>query len=190
MTKFTVSVLAIFLLGITAHSQIVVTQPAGFSNSIGGAFSLSSTSPSSFAADAGTNVYRDASGAIAGFYRYVFRQNSKWKIGAYYASTPAQSILAETVGSSTEINPPCSALWIDKVNGSIHQVLISGTTCTDELTPTSYFEGTPQYIQLPTLVTTQINQILTPKNGMMVYDLTTQAVKVFSNGSWRNLSFQ
>ena len=190
MAKFTVFFLAIFLSGVIAHGQIIVTQPAGFSNSIGGNYSLSSTSPSSFVADAGTNVYRDASGTIAGFYRYVFRQNNKWKIGAYYASTPAQSILAETEGVSTKVNPPCNAYWKDMVNGAVFQVLISGNSCTDELTPGSYFEALPQYVQLPTAVTTVINQLLAPKNGMMVYDLTAHCVKVYSNGQWKCLSFQ
>jgi hypothetical protein len=178
-------------LPISAPS-IIISQPQGFSNTIAETYErVTNSTPYGYSPDAGTNVYRFYV-PIVGFYRFVIRHGGKWKIVGQSADTtpPSTQTITETVGNSIEINPPCDALWIDKVNGAIHQVFISGTTCTNELTPTSYFEGTPRYVQLPTLVTTQINQLVNPNNGMMVYDLTSNCVRVHVNGIWKCLSFQ
>lgn len=189
------AVIALCLLCFSAHSQITVTQPVGLSAGIQGTYQPApNMSPSSLSADNGTTIYRKVNYlGTAVIYQFIFRQNNRWKQGIYgTGDVPSNNefINLETLFLSTAINPPCNAYWNDMTNTSVYQVFISGTTCTDELSPTSYFEALPQFVQLPTAVTTIINQQPAPKNGMMVYDLTAHCVKVYSNGQWKCLSFQ
>ncbi len=142
-----------------------------------------------FTKDAGTNVYRlvFASGPPS-IVMYIFREGGFWKHGIV-ATGAEVSISYAMTQISQSLNPPCNGWWRRLSDGQVCQQEMTGT-CDANFENSTYTELMPRYVQLAGLPTVAINQIPNPRNGMMVYDLTTHTVKVYSNGSWRSLSFQ
>lgn len=181
---------------VSSYAQITVNQPIGLSQGINGEYTLVvNTLPSVFTVDANTQIYRKTNSVGGGVivYQFIFRQNNIWKqgISSTGPGVPAnnESINIETVEPCLEISPPCSTFW-KTANGTQYRVNMSGSTCNTICSPIVAPEITPQYLKIPIVVTETISQIANPKIGMMVYDATSQTLKVYSNGVWRSLAFQ
>lgn len=147
-----------------------------------------------FTHDVGTNkfVANVYSMNASNVYRFIFRQNGIWKIGDYGFGPDFPGGLSNinlvSTQTSTSINPPCVGNW-QTISGAVYQLEFTGM-CNNDPVSGQFSELQYNYIQLPRAVTVVINQIPNPQNGMMIYDLTSNCVRVYTNGIWKCLSFQ
>lgn len=156
--------------------------------------------------DAGTNVYKasvtiPASGNVP-TYRidyYISRRNNYWHIEAFNYLNPNPHnyyVYYVSQNTSSDINPPCSAIWkiytgncfpygggnISFTGNTTSNLVLIGTCASLPMLAGCI---TPQYLQLPQLTTTQINAIVSPKKGMLVFDVIANEVKSYNGASWQ-----
>ncbi len=194
--KTSIKLIICILCAYQTLAQITINQPVGLSPGISGIYNPEpNTLPSSFTTDAGTQIYRKVNSVGGGVivYQFIFRHNNVWKQGVFSTGPDVPpnnaNINLATVETCNETIPPCATLW-KTANESQFLVSMSGSSCNNICVPPLASEITTDYLRLPTKVTETINQIPNPRNGMMIYDVTTHTVKVFSNGNWRSLNFQ
>ena len=133
--------------------------------------------------DAGTNVYRYAFDPSKTIFFYIYRQNGIWK-----HTTGSGNVVHTTLQVSNSPDPPCNGWWKNASSGIACFQSISGTTCDNSYQDITSSEFMPQYVRMAAMPTTALTQISPARDGMMVYDLTSQCVRVYANGSWECLA--
>lgn len=140
--------------------------------------------------DVGTPVYRYK--PLSDISILVFRSNNHWTIGEYGTGNSQFQfrITYKTVATSNSNLVPCSTLWerVYPIAGGNCTISVTAGPCDTSFQPSTYAEILPNLIRLPNLPSNATPD--NPKNGMMYYDTTTNTVKVYSNGTWKSLSFQ
>lgn len=195
MKKYLLSLCFSLILATSVFSQVQLINVNGYTGGspLPQTFNLVSNIDH-FTHDAGTNKFlvNVYSMNASNVYRFIFRQNGIWKIGDYgfgldFPGGLSNINLVSTQNSSSN-NPPCVGNW-QTTSGAVFQFDFTGM-CANTATEGYFSEIQTNFIQLPRAVTLVINQISNPRNGMMVYDITSNCVRVFANGTWKCLSFQ
>ena len=132
---------------------------------------------------------------------YISRRNNYWHIEGFSSfQLPHQYyVYYRSQSTSTDINPPCNAVW--KIftgycvpsygfsiadTGTTTSTLILAGTCVS--TPMISTTICPNVLLLPQQTTAQITAIALPKKGMIVFDVTANAIKVYNGAVWKTIS--
>jgi hypothetical protein len=174
-----------------SYSQITINSNCN-ANQYNATYQVSNSVGITVTVDPNTPVYRY--NPLSDISVLIFRSNNHWML-ADYGTGNSQfpfTIRYRTVATSTSNLVPCSTLWEGTSysigNGSTCTLAVTAGSCDTAFQPSTYAEILPNLIRLPNLPSNAAPA--NPKNGMMYYDTTTNTVKVYSNGTWKSLSFQ
>lgn len=158
--------------------------------------------------DAGTNLYKASVyvppvSGVPGYNidYYIIRRSNRWFIEGfnYLNSTyPSYYVYYESQ-ISTDINPPCNDIWriwsgycvplggfsLTPTGTNISTLILSGLCVS---VPTVSTTICPNVLQLPQQTTAQILAIPSPKKGMIVFDVSTNTIKVYNGAAWKTVS--
>lgn len=145
--------------------------------------------------DAGTNIYSVNDPSISSLRYTIARRGGIWHIEGHYGGG-GYVVYYKLPTSSTDINPPCSAVWNIYTGNCYYGNSITNTGTTASLTltgscssmiPSQSGQITPNFFLLPQLTTSQINSTPSPKKGMVVFDINSNNIKVFNGAVWDSL---